>query len=174
MSAHSHLREWKPSRPVGGNEGSPPAPSLAILQRLDTQRGIESAMITITKNEAARFLLHYHRLAAPRRLGSEADIVRFIKRVGCIQFDPLNTAAKNADLVLQSRCANYREDTLTRLLYDRRDLLDGWDKNMSIWSVDDWPFFARKRAFFRERYRARDAQFAPVRRLIDDALRRDG
>ncbi|MDA3941243.1 MAG: winged helix DNA-binding domain-containing protein [Spirochaetia bacterium] len=27
----------------------------------------------------------------------------------------------------------------------KRDLVDGWDKNMSIWSVKDWPFFIRKR-----------------------------
>ncbi|MCG8480035.1 MAG: winged helix DNA-binding domain-containing protein [Spirochaetales bacterium] len=131
-------------------------------------------MITITKNEAARFLLQYHRLAPPRRLGSETDIVRFIKRVGCIQFDPLNVVAKNADLVLQSRCAGYSEGVLTRLLYESRLLLDGWDKNMSVWSVDDWPFFERKRRLFRERYRTREEQFAPVRRLIDDAIRRDG
>ena len=84
-------------------------------------------MITITKNEAARFLLQYHRLAPPRRFGSEADLVRFIKRVGCIQFDPLNVVAKNADLVLQSRCAGYSEGVLTRLLYESRLLLDGWD-----------------------------------------------
>jgi len=34
---------------------------------------------------------------------------------------------------------------LRELLYEDRKLLDGWDKNMSIYRVEDWPCFQRRR-----------------------------
>jgi len=34
---------------------------------------------------------------------------------------------------------------LEELLYAERKLLDGWDKNMSIYCVEDWPYFRRSR-----------------------------
>jgi uncharacterized protein YcaQ len=38
---------------------------------------------------------------------------------------------------------------LQELLYEDRALLDGWDKNMSIYPVEDWPFFHRRRQAIR-------------------------
>lgn len=98
-------------------------------------------MLTITREEARKFLLRYHGLYNPRQLASDEAIVDFVQKVGCIQYDPLNKIARNADLVLQSRCKNYSEDVLYRLLYEKRALIDGWDKNMSIWAISDWPYF---------------------------------
>ena len=41
--------------------------------------------------------------------------------------------------------ADFRPAMLDELLYLDRALLDGWDKNMSIYAVEDWPYFARRR-----------------------------
>ena len=56
-------------------------------------------------------------------------------RVGCIQFDPLDIVGRNPDLVLQSRISDFRPAMLQELIYEDRELVDGWDKNMSLFSV---------------------------------------
>lgn len=123
-------------------------------------------MINITKKEAQLYLIKYHCLYNPRQLQSDKEIVNFIQKAGCIQYDPLSRIAKNADLVLQSRCKNYSEETLYRLLYEKRELIDGWDKNMSIWAVKDWPYFTRKRTDHINRYKERADEFNPVKKEI--------
>jgi len=67
--------------------------------------------------------------------------MQYFKRVGCVQYDPLNVVGRNADLVLQSRINNYKPEMLKSLLYDERKLMDAWDKVMSIYPTEDWPYF---------------------------------
>ncbi len=59
---------------------------------------------------------------------------------------------RNADLVLQSRCINYKPEYLYDLLYNVRKLVDYWDKNMSILPVHDWPYFKRIRNNYKNHY----------------------
>ena len=68
--------------------------------------------------------------------------------------------------MLQSRCGNYSENVLYRLLYEKRELIDGFDKNMSIWCVRDWPYFKRKRDVYIQKYASRTAEFKDVRAQI--------
>ena len=131
-------------------------------------------MINITKKEARLYLLKYQNLYNPRHLKSDEEIVSFIQKIGCIQYDPLSKIARNADLVLQSRCNNYLEETLYRLLYEKRELIDGWDKNMSIWPVKDWPYFARKRIDHINRFEERAGEFSSVRKEIIRKVKENG
>ena len=101
--------------------------------------------LTLSNQQARRFLLAHHRLWPPYELEGKAGALAYVRRVGCIQFDPLNIVGRNPDLVLQSRVSNYRPALLEELLYQDRRLLDGWDKNMSIYAVEDWPCFRRRR-----------------------------
>ncbi len=94
----------------------------------------------ITKEEARKFLVRYHGFDKKRFSGING-IMDFINKVGCIQYDPLNVVGRNPDLVLQSRIKNYKPIMLYNLLYRDRLLLDGWDKQMSIYSVNDYPYF---------------------------------
>ncbi|MDP4093274.1 MAG: winged helix DNA-binding domain-containing protein [Bacillota bacterium] len=105
----------------------------------------------ITKQQACRFLLKYQGLQQPYKSEGKAGILEYIRRVGCIQFDPLNIAGHNQELVLQSRINSFKPCLLNELLYKDRKLIDAWDKNMSIYLTEDWPFFKRNRdsAWFR-------------------------
>jgi uncharacterized protein len=127
-------------------------------------------MITLTKEEAGLYLFKYQNLYNPRKFKSDKEIVNFIKKIGCIQYDPLSKTARNADLVLQSRCKDYSEETLYRLLYKKRELIDGWDKNMSIWPIQDWPFFSRKRNEQINNYKKRGEEFKFVRETIKEKI----
>jgi len=100
---------------------------------------------TITKQQARHTILAHQGLWPPYALEGKAGVLEYIHRVGCIQFDPLNIVGRNPELVLQARVAGFQPVMLQELLYKDRRLLDGWDKNMSIYGVEDWPYFHRRR-----------------------------
>ena len=102
-------------------------------------------MITLSKSQARRFLLAYQGLLLPRQGRGKPGILDYFQRVSCIQFDPLNVIGQNPHLVLQSRIGDYQPHMLKELLYQERRLLDGFDKVMSIYRVEDWPYFRRRR-----------------------------
>jgi uncharacterized protein YcaQ len=95
-------------------------------------------------------MLTHHGLYPPRKLMGKTGILEFIHHVGSIQFDPINIVGRNPDLVLQSRVLDYRPSLLDGLLYEERKLIDGWDKMASIYSVEDWPFFSRRRCLMNQ------------------------
>lgn len=102
-------------------------------------------MLTLTKSQARRFLLTHHGLWGAATYQGKPGILDFIRRVGCIQFDPLDIVGHNSELVLQARLPDFLPEMLYDLLYEERQLLDGWDKVMSIYLASDWPFFRRYR-----------------------------
>jgi uncharacterized protein YcaQ len=101
--------------------------------------------INLSRSQTRHFLLAYHSLWPPRSLSGKEGILDYIRRVGCIQFDPLDMAGQNAELVLQSRVSDFQPRMLHELLYQDRRLLDGYDKNMAIYPIEDWPYFSRRR-----------------------------
>lgn len=107
---------------------------------------MSSPSLTIDIQAARRFVLAHHHLWPPRQLKGKEGVRQFIRHVGNIQFDPINIVGRNPDLVLQARVKDFRLGMLDELLYDDRKLLDGWDKMASLYSVEDWPYFARQRA----------------------------
>lgn len=102
-------------------------------------------MNSLSKQQARRFILAHQGLWPPYQLSGKSGILSYIRRVGCIQFDPLNIVGYNQELVLQARIAGFQSLWLQELLYMDRKLLDGWDKNMSIYCTEDWPCFLRNR-----------------------------
>jgi uncharacterized protein YcaQ len=138
-------------------------------------RASRAQTVRMTKREACRFLLAHQGLWPPRRLEGKAGVLGFFRRVGCIQFDPLNIVGHNPELVLQSRVADLTPAMLQELLYADRKLLDGLDKVMSIYSVEDRPYFERFRAWGRRRLadRKHEAVAAIVPR-VREAIRERG
>ena len=122
--------------------------------------------MTIEKEEARAYILNYQGLSGAKPGAEGKNILEHIRKVGCIQYDPLNRTGRNADLVLQSRFLGYSEPLLYDLLYKERNLIDGWDKMMSLWPVEDWPLFARMRQRFTSRYRERSREFEDTRKKI--------
>jgi uncharacterized protein YcaQ len=107
--------------------------------------------VELTKQQARRFILAHQGLWPPHALEGKSGVLDFIRRVGCVQFDPLNIVGRNPELVLQARVADFYPAMLEELLYKDRKLVDGWDKVMSIYSVEDWPYFRRRREAARQR-----------------------
>ncbi|MNI26945.1 hypothetical protein D3C73_806660 [compost metagenome] len=100
---------------------------------------------TLSKRQARLFLLHHQRLVSGGLRGGKQSIVEYVHHVGCIQYDPLSIAGHNHELVLQARIPDFVPGLVNELLYTDRVLIDGWDKNMSIYCTEDRPYFRRFR-----------------------------
>ncbi len=92
-------------------------------------------MKRISKDIIQKYLAVYHHLDESGQLHGKNGILEYIKKVGCVQFDPLNVVGYNSELVLQSRIVDFKKEDLYELLYIDRLLIDAWDKNMSIYSI---------------------------------------
>ena len=68
-------------------------------------------------------------------------VMSYVRRVGCVQFDPVDVCGRNADIALNARIKDYKKETLDELLYTDRRLVDFFDKNLSIFPVEDLPVF---------------------------------
>ena len=127
-----------------------------------------SKEIVIRKSHARRFLLAHLHLWPPRKLRGKQGALDYIRHVNCIQYDPINVVGQNPQLVLQSRVRNYKPAMLNALLYEDRKLVDGFDKQMSIYPVEDWPCFAYYRERMLQRYMESEHTAAAVR-LVEPA-----
>ncbi|MDF2485963.1 MAG: hypothetical protein K0R46_2131 [Herbinix sp.] len=112
--------------------------------------------VTLTKQQARRFLLRKHGLLGEHRFSAKEGILEYIRQTGCIQFDPIDVCGKNAELVLQSRIKGFTKQMLYELLYEDRKLIDYFDKNLAILRLEDWPYFERIRQGYREWGRGRE------------------
>lgn len=94
-----------------------------------------------TKKEARDYLVNYHFI----NTNQSPTIEDVFERIQSIQYDPLNVVGNNSDLVLQSRIKGYKPEMLQEALYTHRTLIDGWDKQMSIYQTKYFPNFIRVR-----------------------------
>lgn len=90
-----------------------------------------------TREEARTYLVNYHMINTTAKPTIEA----VFERLQSIQFDPLNVVGHNSDLVLQSRIRSYKKDDIKKYLYTHRTLMDGWDKQMCVYSTKDFHRF---------------------------------
>jgi uncharacterized protein YcaQ len=96
--------------------------------------------LSIDQAQARRFLLYRQGLMGARRFSGKEGALEFIRQAGCIQFDPVDVCGRNAELVLQSRVKGFTKSMLDELLYRDRRLVDFFDKNLSIFPMEDWPY----------------------------------
>ncbi len=83
-----------------------------------------------------------HLLAPPRALPAEPEsVLRVVDRVGSLQFDPLEIAGRNHDLVLLARIRGYRREWTDRWLYQDRVLYETYNKMLSIVPTAELPWY---------------------------------
>jgi len=124
---------------------------------------------------ARRFLVLRHFLAPPRGLPPEpASVLRVIDRLGSLQFDPIDVAGRNHDLVLAARIDAYQRSWTERLLYQDRVLFEAYNKGLSILPTVQLPWYrvAWDRAAARHEAGAFDEHAPLVEELL--ARIRDG
>jgi uncharacterized protein YcaQ len=127
---------------------------------------------------ARRFHVARHLLAPPRSLAPEPDsVLRVIDRLGSLQFDPLDVAGRNHDLILAARIEGYRRDWTDDHLYATRALYETYNKGLSIVPTAEMPWY--RIAWDRSRARLESEgdtfdEHAPLVEELLDRIRREG
>jgi uncharacterized protein len=125
---------------------------------------------------ARRFLVLRHLLAPPRSLPAKPEsVLRVVDRLGSLQFDPLEVAGRNHDLVLLARIAGYRREWTDHWLYEDRRLYETYNKSLNIVPVAELPWYRWiwDRAQVRHTARAFD-EHAPLVEELMDRIRTTG
>ena len=128
-------------------------------------------MMKLNVRQARQFLLRHHGLLGKHVYNGKDGILSFIRHVGCIQYDPVDICGRNADIVLNSRVKSYKKEMLAELLYKDRRLVDYFDKNLSIFPVEDLPVFLENTTIggYAEAY---DSRGGDTVKRIEPAIRR--
>ena len=84
----------------------------------------------ITKEQLRDFYINYHGFVEFFERDGQSAISHIFERIKSVQYDPLNIIGRNAELAMFSRNKNVTRGDLFAALYDRRELVDGWDKMM--------------------------------------------
>lgn len=125
---------------------------------------------------ARRFMTMRHLLHPPRSLPAQpASVVRVMDRLGSFQFDPLDIAGRNHDLVLASRVAGYRRAWTDDLLYRDRTFFEAYNKGLSILPTRELPWY--RVSWDRARARHETEAFVEHADLVTellDRIRREG
>jgi uncharacterized protein len=126
---------------------------------------------TISREVARRYLTLHHFLAPPRSLPAGPDgILAVFDRLGSIQFDPIEVAGRNHDLVLLARVGGYRRELTDRLLYEERSLFETYNKGLSLVPTADLPWYRIN--WDRARHRFEAETFVEHAALVEELLER--
>jgi uncharacterized protein YcaQ len=127
--------------------------------------------VTISRAVARRFLAIRHFLAPPRSLPAEpASVMTVIERLASLQFDPLEVAGRNHDLVLLARIDGYRREWTDGLLYEERTLFEAYNKGLSILPSAELPY--HRITWDRSRARHDGGAFDEHAPLVEELLER--
>ena len=114
-------------------------------------------MITITREQACRFLLAKNGLLGNSRFRGKEGALAYVHQAGCVQYDPVDVCGKSHELAFLARVKGFTRDMLWELLYQDRALIDYFDKNMCLMLTQDWPHLAYMREQFKRHTRSREA-----------------
>jgi uncharacterized protein len=127
--------------------------------------------LTIRPEVARRYLALHHLLAPPRSLPAGPEgVMAVFDRLGSIQFDPIEIAGRNHDLVLLARVAGYRREITDRLLYVERALFETYNKGLSLVPTAELPWY--RVAWDRARRRHDEGAFDEHAPLVEELLGR--
>ncbi|MES2210312.1 MAG: crosslink repair DNA glycosylase YcaQ family protein [Chloroflexota bacterium] len=125
----------------------------------------------VSRAVARRFLVLRHLLGPPRALPAEPEsVLRVMDRVGSLQFDPLEIAGRNHDLVLLARIEGYRREWTDHWLYEERRLYETYNKGLSIVSTAELPWF--RLTWDRSHLEKSDGVFVEHAPLVEELLTR--
>jgi uncharacterized protein len=125
----------------------------------------------VSPEAARRFLVLRHGLAPPRSLPPEPEsVLAVVERLGSLQFDPLEVAGRNHDLVLLARIRGYRREWTDHWLYEDRRLYETYNKSLNIVPVAELPLY--RYIWDRSRQRHEAGAFDDHAPLVEELLAR--
>src|SRR5918997_3470632 len=125
----------------------------------------------VSAEAARRFLVARHLLAPARSLkGARDGVLELFRRLGSIQFDPIDVAGRAHDLMLHARVAGY-DPAWCDELYERREIFEAYNKGLSFVLASEFPWF---RAPLRATLPPVIAENPDVAKRVLERIRADG
>lgn len=93
---------------------------------------------TISKETARRFLITKQGFQQEKE---KTGTLEAIKRLECVQIDPVNVVHRNHHLVLHNRVSDYKPSYLQALLYKDRAVFEYWCNARSIVPMEEFRYF---------------------------------
>ena len=103
----------------------------------------------VISNRAAKWLFLHKHLLTERSNHSliEADVLALVRRLGFVQLDSISTVERAHHMILHSRAAGYKHETLSEL-HQRGTLFEHWTHDASLLPVEFYPHWQHRfRAF---------------------------
>ena len=98
--------------------------------------------VTLTSTEARRLAVSVQRLAGPRAQPGKAGILELLRRINCLQIDPIRAVERTQLLVLWSRMGAFDPSWLDQLQQERL-IIEGDAHRASYVLTEDYPLFRR-------------------------------
>jgi len=132
-----------------------------------------SLPVSVRPQGLRRFLLATQGLpvdAADEAAGpaTPARVLRIIRRLECVQLDPVAAVERNQHLVLAARLPGYAPAVLERLLVQRR-IFEYWANAACVLPMEDYPILEATR---RRLQKEAAPHLAPLQRVVDHVLAR--
>lgn len=99
----------------------------------------------ISLDELRRFVVGGQGLEEPRRRGDVAAVERAVRRLSCVQLDPLAVVERSERIVISSRIGPFPADGVTRLLESGK-LFEYWAHEASLMPIEHYPLARRRMA----------------------------
>jgi len=94
---------------------------------------------TISATTARRLAITRQRLAGPSVKPIADGILDVVRDLGCLQLDPTSVVAPSHQLVVFSRIGPYQRKHLDTLLWEERQLFEGWAHAASVVLTEHYP-----------------------------------
>ena len=104
---------------------------------MNTERS-EMDQYTISKETARRFLVTKQGFHQEKE---KTGTLEAIKRLECVQVDPVNVVHRNHHLVLHNRVSDYKPSYLEALLYKDRAVFEYWCNARSVIPMEEFRYF---------------------------------
>lgn len=124
---------------------------------------------TISKDAARRFLIT--KQGFQRAKGKDGTL-ETIKRLECVQIDPVCVVHRNHHLVLHSRISDYKPSYLEGLLYKDRSVFEYWCNEKSIVPMEEFRFFRYRMTNYTEFHSPFYERLKARRKELNGAIRR--
>jgi len=103
--------------------------------------------IVVSKEDVRSFLVSRQGFNQEKGKSGTLEAVR---RLECVQIDPVNVVHRNHHLVLHSRVGDYEPSYLDALLYEDRTVFEYWCNSKSIIPTEDFRYFRYRMQNFME------------------------
>jgi uncharacterized protein YcaQ len=125
---------------------------------------------TVSLAEIRRRVVEAQGYASRPRSGTAAEVLRAVRRLGCVQLDSISTVERSHRIALGARIGAYPEPAVSKLMREGR-IFEYWAHEACLVPIEDFPMHRWRMAHFAESHPWRGNVFEREPELTEQVLR---